>query len=186
MFILTAFFVFVASNSSPGLEEATLSPLPPNPCNPTPCGPNSQCENISGQAQCSCLSNMIGVAPNCRPECLVSSDCLSNQACLNQRCIDPCPGLCGANAGCRVLNHSPFCSCIQGYTGDAFSDCKPNPVVGKNLISARIPFLFPFLPKTNKLRTNPFPFTILIRSWARFIFVSLAGFLDLFPAYLST
>ena len=113
------------------MEEGTLRPLPPNPCSPHPCGPNSQCTVVAGQAQCGCLANMIGTAPNCRPECIVSSDCPSNSACINQRCVDPCPGSCSANADCRVVNHSPVCSCIDGYQGDAFRDCRPVPVVGK-------------------------------------------------------
>jgi hypothetical protein len=142
MCILTTSIVFLAPIPSPVVEEATLAPLPPNPCNPTPCGPNSQCQAVSGQALCGCLSNMIGVAPNCRPECILSSDCPSNEACVNQKCINPCPGLCGDNAECRVVNHSPVCSCIQGFTGDAFSNCRPKPVIGKNFNSDDIFPLF--------------------------------------------
>ncbi len=114
------------------MEEGTLRPLPPNPCTPSPCGPNSQCQVVSGQAQCGCVPNMIGSVPNCRPECLLGSDCPSNQACINQKCVDPCPGTCAANADCRVVNHSPTCNCVSGYTGDGFKDCRPSPVVGKN------------------------------------------------------
>ena len=154
-------------------SEMCIRDRPPNPCNPTPCGPNSQCQIASGQAQCSCLFNMIGAAPNCRPECLDSSDCQSTQTCLNQRCIDPCPGLCGANTDCRVLNHSPFCSCIQGYTGDAFSDCKPSSVVGKNFNFNQDPLPLPY-PKTDKLQTNRF---LMSRSWPHFFWVP--GFITL-------
>lgn len=113
------------------MEEGTLRPIPPNPCNPSPCGPNSQCQVVSGQAQCGCQPNMIGMAPNCRPECLVGSDCPSNLACVNQKCIDPCPGTCATNADCRVVNHSPTCSCTTGYTGNGFDDCQSIPAVGK-------------------------------------------------------
>ncbi len=113
------------------MEEGTLRPLPPNPCTPSPCGPNSQCQVVSGQAQCGCVPNMIGSVPNCRPECVLSSDCPSNSACINQKCVDPCPGTCAQNADCRVVNHSPVCNCATGYTGDAFSNCRPIPAVGK-------------------------------------------------------
>ena len=37
-----------------------------------------------------------------RPECLLSSDCELRYACVNQKCADPCPGTCGANAECKV------------------------------------------------------------------------------------
>ena len=29
---------------------------------------------------------------------------------MQQKCRDPCPGLCGANAECRVTNHNPICN----------------------------------------------------------------------------
>ena len=74
---------------------------------------------------------MIGSAPNCRPECILNSDCPASSACVNQKCVDPCPGTCGSNSECRVVNHSPVCSCATGYTGNAFNDCRPVPVVGK-------------------------------------------------------
>ena len=117
------------------MEEATLRPLPPHPCSSHPCGPNALCSVVNGQADCACLSNMIGTAPNCRPECILSSDCPSAQACVNQRCVDPCPGSCGSNAECQVVNHSPVCSCVQGFTGNAFVDCRPVPVIGKNQLT---------------------------------------------------
>ena len=75
---------------------------------------------------------MIGTAPNCRPQCVLNSDCPSNLNCINQKCIDPCPGSCALNSQCRVVNHSPVCSCVTGFTGDGFSDCRLIPAVGKN------------------------------------------------------
>lgn len=94
-----------------------------NPCVPSPCGPNSQCREVNGQAVCSCLPNYSGSPPGCRPECVVSSECPQDKACVNQKCVDPCPGVCGQNANCRVNNHSPICTCAPGYTGDPFSRC---------------------------------------------------------------
>ena len=102
-------------------------PPPRNPCQPSPCGPNSQCREINGQAVCSCLPTYIGSPPGCRPECTVSSECPQNKACVNQKCVDPCPGTCGQNARCNVVNHSPICSCNAGYTGDPFTRCSPIP-----------------------------------------------------------
>lgn len=37
--------------------------------------------------------------------------------------MDPCPGTCGLNAECRILNHAPSCSCIIGYSGDPLKAC---------------------------------------------------------------
>lgn len=102
---------------------AAVQAEPGDPCNPSPCGPNSQCKQVNGQGVCSCLPNYIGSPPGCRPECVVSSECPQNRACLNQKCVDPCPGPCGLNTRCEVINHSPICSCRQGFTGDPFSRC---------------------------------------------------------------
>lgn len=98
-----------------------------NPCQPTPCGPNSQCREANRQAVCSCVQGYIGSPPFCRPECVSNSECQSNQACINMKCKDPCPGLCGINAECRVVNHNGVCSCYQDYTGDPYSQCNPKP-----------------------------------------------------------
>lgn len=98
-----------------------------DPCSPSPCGPNSKCQVINDQAVCSCLPEFTGSPPGCRPECVVSSECPSNLACINQKCINPCPGPCGTNAECNVIHHSPICACRQKYTGDPFSRCFPMP-----------------------------------------------------------
>jgi hypothetical protein len=145
---------FVVPIPNPVVEEGTLRPIPPNPCTPSPCGPNSQCQVVSGQAQCGCVAGMIGSVPNCRPECVLSSDCSSNMACINQKCVDPCPGTCASNAECRVVNHSPVCVCRMGYTGDGFSNCRPIPAVGKkrnqmnlqifSLLSSTLHFTYSF------------------------------------------
>ena len=99
--------------------------VPADPCNPTPCGPNSQCRVVNQQAVCSCLPNYLGSPPDCRPECTVSSECSLSRACVNQKCVNPCPGLCGNNADCKVLNHSPICACKVQFTGDPFTICFP-------------------------------------------------------------
>lgn len=98
-----------------------------NPCFPSPCGPNSQCRDIGGSPSCSCVPNYIGSPPNCRPECTNSAECPSNQACIREKCRDPCPGSCGALAQCSVISHTPMCVCPDGYTGDPFSSCVPKP-----------------------------------------------------------
>lgn len=96
-----------------------------DPCRPSPCGPYSQCRDYLGYAVCSCVPGYVGAPPACRPECVVSSECALNCACINQKCIDPCPGTCGQNARCQVVNHKATCSCSPGFTGDPFSSCLP-------------------------------------------------------------
>lgn len=98
-----------------------------NPCQPSPCGPNSQCRELNGQAVCSCLPEFISTPPACRPECTISTECNFDKACINQKCADPCPGVCGTGAQCQVRNHAPLCSCQLGYTGDPFTVCYPIP-----------------------------------------------------------
>jgi hypothetical protein len=95
------------------------------PCKPSPCGPNSNCRASNGQSVCSCLSGYVGYPPGCRPECTVSSECTPKKACLDNKCVNPCPTPCGINTNCVVNNHSPFCTCKEGFTGDPFSSCFP-------------------------------------------------------------
>lgn len=54
---------------------------------------------------------------------MTNSDCDRTKACLNNKCKDPCPGTCGLNAECKVVNHAPSCSCLPGYVGDPISAC---------------------------------------------------------------
>uniref|UniRef100_A0AAR5QG30 EGF-like domain-containing protein n=2 Tax=Dendroctonus ponderosae TaxID=77166 RepID=A0AAR5QG30_DENPD len=97
------------------------SPRPAaNPCVPSPCGLNSECRDIGGQPSCSCRASYMGVPPNCRPECVVNTDCPSHLACITEKCKDPCLGSCGFNAECRVQNHIPICTCAEGFVGNAF------------------------------------------------------------------
>lgn len=109
------------------LPPAVLAEPPLNPCAPSPCGPNSQCRETNGQAVCSCLAGFAGIPPECRPECVLNSECPSNKACIDQKCKDPCESNCGKNARCRVHNHSPICYCLSEDTGDPFVACYPVP-----------------------------------------------------------
>lgn len=115
---------------SPLLLFSLLADIPPvivNPCQPSPCGSNALCQVINDSPSCSCLPEFIGSPPNCRPECVSNSECPSHQACINQKCKDPCPGSCGNNAECRTVSHTPMCVCAIGYTGDPFTQCFTRP-----------------------------------------------------------
>lgn len=98
-----------------------------NPCAPSPCGPNSRCRVLNNNAVCSCLEDYVGTPPQCRPECTRNSDCLPRLACQQQHCVDPCPGSCGYNALCHVVNHAPICTCPARYTGNPFIGCHVEP-----------------------------------------------------------
>lgn len=102
----------------------SLEPVLRNPCQPSPCGPNSQCRELQNVGVCSCLPDFIGSPPQCRPECTTNSDCPPDQACQNSKCRDPCPGTCGFNAVCNVVNHNPFCTCRAQLTGNPFVRCQ--------------------------------------------------------------
>ena len=96
---------------------------------PTPCGSNAICQERNKAASCQCIPEYFGdpyVA--CRPECVVNSDCPSNKACQRNKCVDPCPGTCGINAQCDVRNHVPTCTCLEGYIGDPFVECRRKPL----------------------------------------------------------
>lgn len=72
---------------------------------------------------CSCLPEFIGSPPNCRPECASNSECPPHLACIKQRCSDPCLGICGLNAECKVVSHIPNCMCLLSFEGDPFVQC---------------------------------------------------------------
>lgn len=78
------------------------------PCGFDQCGPNSRQRLVGGACICSCEPDFLGPPPNCRPECLVNSECPKDKACVRRKCLDPCVGVCGANALCKNLsNHFP-------------------------------------------------------------------------------
>ncbi len=52
------------------------------------------------------------------------SECASYLACVQHRCKDPCPGSCGENAECFVVNHNVVCQCLPGYVGNPFAHCE--------------------------------------------------------------
>lgn len=95
------------------------------PCNPSPCGSNAVCKERNGAGSCSCQPEYFGDPyVGCRPECVQNSDCDRSKACSNNKCKDPCPGVCGINAECRVQNHAPICLCLEGYNGDPSTSCE--------------------------------------------------------------
>lgn len=109
-------------------EKKSARPIEPviqeKPCIPSPCGPNSQCRGVGNVPVCSCISGYLGVPPECRPECVTSSECAPMHACVNSKCQNPCLGTCGLNSECKIVNHNPVCTCPSGWTGDPFTQCQ--------------------------------------------------------------
>lgn len=98
-----------------------IKPIEDDVCNPSPCGVNALCDN----GICTCLADYQGDPYlECRPECILNNDCPREKSCIRNKCKDPCPGTCGQNAICNVINHIPMCSCSTGYTGNAFVICQ--------------------------------------------------------------
>lgn len=131
------------------IDSPAIENDPIDACRPSPCGPNSVCRDNNGVAICSCSPGFVGSAPACRPECVVSSECSLDKACVNQKCVNPCtPNVCGQNSNCRVNNHSPICTCRDGFIGNPFTVCSP--IRMSCLVARKIlcfsSFSFPFPP----------------------------------------
>lgn len=105
--------------------------VPLTPCSPSPCGTNALCREQNGAGSCVCLQDYIGNPyEGCRPECTVNSDCAVNLACIQNKCQNPCTNICGQNAICNVINHTPKCECLPGLTGSPYQNCY-EPQLGK-------------------------------------------------------
>lgn len=109
---------------------------PTDVCSTIPCGANAVCREHNGVGSCTCMQDYFGDPYfGCKPECLQSFDCPCNFACINAKCVDPCENACGMNSECSVVNHSPMCYCIPGYTGNAVFGCHPIPDNGKTSLA---------------------------------------------------
>lgn len=127
-------------------RHVILDPIPVeqlNPCYPSPCGANAQCTVRNSAGACTCTPEFFGNPyEGCRPECIMNSDCPLNRACFRNKCQNPCQGLCGPNAECRVTNHLPSCSCLIGYLGDPYSYCNVQRDERKKIIIEICPLRF--------------------------------------------
>lgn len=152
-FVSSQFVVIVDLCDSSNLDIISLSffcvmylnknkaylPIPrDNPCVPSPCGLNSDCRVIDEHPVCSCIPGFLGIPPNCRAECTINAECSFDRTCINHRCLDPCPGVCGLRAMCRAVNHNAICSCMDGFNGDPFTSCLPNPIPSKSSVNGKL------------------------------------------------
>lgn len=105
-----------------------------NPCVvESPCGLNAECYVAGSRPECRCLSGYRGNPFEiCRAiECRSNSDCPGDKACENAVCVNPCvyDNVCSPRAECSPQNHMPVCKCPEGYIGNPYVDCKPEPQV---------------------------------------------------------
>ena len=106
----------------------SLEPTAVRPCQPNPCGQNAECKPVGLDSECKCLLGYFGNPyDSCRPECTSDQHCPFYLACVNEKCVNPCPGTCGINAECQVVNHAPVCYCKSGYSGDPYQSCRIEP-----------------------------------------------------------
>lgn len=120
---------FFSLNYAISLEEPTKNISETRtPCEPNPCGSNAICRELNGIGSCQCQPEFFGDPyESCRPECLLNSECDANKVCIQNKCINPCPGTCSANAVCQVTNHIPSCTCLPGFRGDPYRLCQKEP-----------------------------------------------------------
>ena len=156
-------------------EGVVSEPEPPkSPCSPNPCGANTDHKVVGNNCICTCLPGYQGDATRgCRPECVISSECGRDQACINLKCVDPCsPGLCARNADCVVTNHVPQCKCKTGFTGNPFEECVPEqPSKISSLSYSRI-----FSPTFQIFISRPSGSTHLDKAVVFVVFISIALF----------
>ncbi|KAK3913971.1 Neurogenic locus notch-like protein 1 [Frankliniella fusca] len=96
-------------------------------CTAGTCGDNANCEVRNHRAVCSCPAGYLGDPyVSCRAECLSHGDCPRDRpSCVAARCTNPCLGVCGVNADCKVRDATAICSCPRDMTGDPFVSCRP-------------------------------------------------------------
>ncbi|XP_047739046.1 uncharacterized protein LOC108675679 isoform X4 [Hyalella azteca] len=93
-----------------------------------PCGKNALCRTQQHRPVCYCPASWAGnPKEECfKPDCTKDSECVSERACINQHCVDPCTyngPACGIDAKCRPIMHRAQCYCPVGMQGDPLTAC---------------------------------------------------------------
>lgn len=107
-------------------------------CDEDTCADTAICKGIQHQPKCMCPAGTSGNPYyECiegkvqEPECKVDSDCISQHACINSRCLNPCTSdnMCTHDQECSVLDTSPLrtimCRCPPDTFVDATGRCVP-------------------------------------------------------------
>lgn len=108
----------------------------------SPCASNAVCFVQNHAAGCRCpedypVGNPLAYCERRPPpveqgpECRFDIDCPSKQACIMNKCVDPCRELtpCSSTARCSVLDTVPvrtmICTCPEGWVPDTDGECRP-------------------------------------------------------------
>ncbi|KAG7155063.1 Neurogenic locus Notch protein-like 2, partial [Homarus americanus] len=110
-------------------DKACVKEVCVDPClEEDPCGRDAFCRTQQHRPTCYCLDGWAGNPQiQCfKPECTKDEECLTNKACINQNCVDPCTysgPACGLQAQCRPILHHAQCFCPPGTQGDPTVAC---------------------------------------------------------------
>lgn len=93
------------------------------------CGDLAECTPVDHKAQCKCIEGTTG-NPHIKCQsafCRADAECPPKFACRNGRCEPVCETLeCGVDAYCYSLNHTAYCDCPPGYSGQPTDKCEPS------------------------------------------------------------
>lgn len=131
------------SNSQCPTDKACINRQCINPClyDKDICAPSAECYVFRHVPGCRCPTDKPYGDPRfiCRDssvsvvgvqECRVDRDCPSQEACINQKCVNPCLELdpCHDTAECKVIDSLPVrtmvCICREGFVMDQSNVCK--------------------------------------------------------------
>lgn len=83
------------------------------------CGIGADCYAIDHRPICECPAGLSGDPQNSciLVGCRSDSDCPSERACVNDKCVDPCAnnGPCSSGEECEVRYHKAQCLCAPGF-----------------------------------------------------------------------
>lgn len=120
------------SNSECDSDKACVNGQCLNPClENNPCARNANCFARNHQAECRCAEGFRGnPLTECRAiECEGNNDCPNDKRCINEQCVNPCvyENNCAMRAECIAQDHNAICKCIQGFVGNPYVSCSPEP-----------------------------------------------------------
>jgi hypothetical protein len=121
------------SNSECDLDKSCVNGQCLNPCliQPNTCARNAECYVKSHEAACQCREGFKGnPLVECRAiECVSNNECPDDKQCMNEQCVNPCiyESKCAPRAECIAKNHNALCKCIQGFIGNPYVSCSPEP-----------------------------------------------------------
>jgi len=97
------------------------------------CGVDEICRVVNNGPVCGSKGSSSSFAKDTSSSyCQKHVDCPTTQVCSQHTCVDPCTTtpseggerlVCGGNARCIVIQHSPLCGCNEGLKGNPYVAC---------------------------------------------------------------